>query len=163
MGGLLKGLVRLAVVGWLVAWVAGVVGAIAVKRRTVVQDDPAADEVVLVAIFGPLDFASTARNFRGGTVEVWFGGGAIDLRGAVLDPYGADLRLRAVFGGGQILVPESWRVIRAMRGLGGLGDGRSAGHELPDGPELRIDASLMFGGFGIASEEPQRDPRAALA
>jgi hypothetical protein len=90
-------------------------------------------------------------------VEAWFGGGAIDLRGAVLDPYGADLRLRAVFGGGQILAPDSWRVIKAMRGLGGLGDGRSTGLELPDGPELRIDASMMFGGFGIASEGPERD------
>ena len=157
MGGLLKGLVRLAVFGWLVAWVAGMIGAITVKRRTVVRDDPAADEVVLVAIFGPLDFASTARAFRGGTVEAWFGGGLIDLRGAVLDPDGADLRVRAVFGGGQILVPESWRVITGMRGLGGLGDGRSTADLESDGPELRIDASFMFGGFGIASEGPERE------
>ena len=62
MGGLVKGLLRLVLLGWIVAWVGGVIGAIAVKRRTVVRDDPAADDVALVAIFGPLDFVSTARS-----------------------------------------------------------------------------------------------------
>jgi hypothetical protein len=157
MGGLLKGLVRLAVLGWLAAMVGGVIGANAVKRRTVVQDDPDADDVVLVGIFGPLDFASTARSFRGGIVEVWFGGGLIDLRDAVLDPAGADLRIRAVFGGGQIVVPESWRVTVAMRGLGGVGDGRASDDRPMDSPELRIDATVLFGGFGITTDAPERD------
>lgn len=157
MGGFLKGLVRLAVMGWIAVWVAAFVGAISVKRRTIVQDDPDAEEVVLVGIFGPLDFASTARGFRGGTVETWLGGGTIDLRRAVLDPNGADLRVRAVFGGGQLIIPESWRVTSAMRGLGGIADGRSSADVAPDGPELRIDASLLFGGFGITAEAPERD------
>jgi hypothetical protein len=158
MGGLVKGLLRLVLLGWIVAWVGGVIGAIAVKRRTVVQDDPAADDVVLVAIFGPLDFASTARRFRGGTVETWFGGGDIDLRDAVLDPAGADLALRAVFGGGQIIVPGSWRVTIAMRGLGGVGDGRSVDEdESAEGPELRIHATVLFGGYSVTTAEPETD------
>jgi hypothetical protein len=157
MGGLLKGLFRLVMLGWIAAWFGGVIGAIAVKRRTVVRDDPDADEVVLVAIFGPLEFASTARRFRGGTVETWFGGGTIDLRDAILDPDGADLTLRAVFGGGQIIVPETWRVTIAMRGLGGVGDGRPTDEEAPEGPELRIDASVLFGGYGITTSGPELD------
>jgi hypothetical protein len=155
MGGLLKGLLRLVMLGWIAAWIGGVIGAIAVKRRTVVQDDPEADEVVLVAIFGPLEFASSARHFRGGTVETWFGGGVVDLSDATLDPDGADLTLRAVFGGGQIIVPDGWRVTVAMRGLGGVGDGRPTDEEAPDGPELRIDASVLFGGFGITTTDAQ--------
>lgn len=151
MGGLVKGLLRLVLLGWILAWVGGVIGAIAVKRRTVVQDDPAADDIVLVAIFGPLAFASRARSFRGGTVDTWFGGGDIDLRDAVLDPAGADLTLRAVFGGGQIIVPASWRVTVAMRGLGGVGDGRPADEEPADGPELRVDATVLFGGYAITT------------
>jgi hypothetical protein len=158
MGGLLKGLVRLVVLGWIAAWVGGIIGAIAVKHRTVVQDDPDSDEVTLVAIFGPLEFASTAQRFRRGTVETWFGGGDIDLRDAVLDPAGADLTLRAVFGGGQIIVPRSWRVTVAMRGLGGIGDERSTDEEASDGPELRIDAFVLFGGYGIAATDPEPDP-----
>jgi hypothetical protein len=157
MGGLLKGLVRLAVLGWLATLVGSMIGAVSVKRTTMVRDDPDDDEVALVGIFGPLDFASTARSFRGGTIDTWFGGGLIDLRGAVLDPRGADLRVRAVFGGGQLVIPESWSVTTAMRGLGGIGDTRSSGDQGPDGPELRIDVSALFGGFAIASEAPERD------
>jgi hypothetical protein len=157
MGGLLKGLVRLVVLGWIAAWVGGIIGAIAVKRRTVVQDDPDSDEVTLVAIFGPLEFASKAQRFRGGTVETWFGGGDIDLSAAILDPAGADLTLRAVFGGGQIIVPGSWRVTVAMRGLGGIGDERPTDEEAPDGPELRIDAFVLFGGYGITAADPELD------
>jgi hypothetical protein len=44
-----------------------------------------------------------------------------------------------------------------MRGLGGVGDARSRDDRLIDGPELRIDATLLFGGFGISSDAPQRD------
>jgi hypothetical protein len=157
MGGLLKGLVRIIVLGSIAAWVGGVIGALAVKRRTVVRDDPADDEVVLVAIFGPLEFASSARHFRGGTVETWFGGGLIDLRDAVLDPRGADLTLRAVFGGGQIIVPDGWRVTIAMRGLGGVTDGRPTDEEAPDGPELRISAMVLAGGYAVTSSGPDLD------
>lgn len=169
MGGLVKGLLRLVLLGWILAWVGGVIGAIAVRRRTVVRDDPAADQVVLVAIFGPLDFTSTARSFRGGTVETWFGGGDIDLRDAVLDPAGADLTLRAVFGGGRIIVPPSWPVAIAMRGLGGVGDGRPVDEESAAvGPVLRIDATVLFGGYGITTagseidEEDERMPWRAV-
>ena len=79
------------------------------------------------------------------------------MREAVLDPAGADLRLRAVFGGGQIVVPESWRVTVAMRGLGGVGDTRSSDDLPMDAPELRIDATVLFGGFGISADAPERD------
>lgn len=157
MGGLLKGFLRLVLFAWFAAWVGGTIGAISVKRRTAARDDPAADEIVLVAVYGPLEFASTARAFRGGTVETWYGGGTIDLRDAVLHPDGADLRVRAVFGGGQIVVPDSWRVTTTMRGLGGIADARPAEDQAPDGPELRIDATTMFGGFSISSVGPEGD------
>ena len=157
MGGLIRGFLRLVLFAWFAAWVGGTIGAISVKRRTVANDDPAADEVVLVAVYGPLEFASTARAFRGGTVETWYGGGTIDLRGAVLHPDGADLSVRAVFGGGQIIVPDSWQVTTTVRGLGGIADARPGGDQSPGGPVLRIDATTMFGGFGITSVGPERD------
>lgn len=155
MGGLVRSLVRLALLGWVAAWVVAVVGAIAVRRRTTAVDAPDADEVVLVGIFGPLDFRSTASGFRGGLVECWMGGGVIDLRSATLDPDGADMTLRAVFGGGQLLVPASWTVTTDVRGLGGIADGRPGEGRVPGGPELRIDATVLFGGFAIASESAE--------
>jgi hypothetical protein len=68
---------------------ASIVAAVmATNRRTqiVKVDDPELDEVHLAAIFEPLSFKSTASAFRGGTVELWYGGGIIDLRGATLAP-----------------------------------------------------------------------------
>ena len=44
MGGIVKGLLRLVMLGWLAAWIGAVIGAIAVKRHTVPHDAPDADE-----------------------------------------------------------------------------------------------------------------------
>ena len=77
-----------------------------------------------MAIFEPIAFESHATRFRGGQVELWYGGGIIDLRNATLDPAGATLRVRTVFGGSQLLVPEDWQVTTRVVGIGGAGDGR---------------------------------------
>jgi predicted membrane protein len=123
-----------------------------VKRGLVPTEDEAADEVVIGAIFGPLDFHSTSRNFRGGQVECRFGGGVLDLRDSVLAPEGATLRIRAVFGGGQVLVPEDWKVVSSVTGLGGLSDIRSAKGHVADAPELVIEAALVAAGFAVMSK-----------
>jgi len=114
-----------------------------------------ADEVQLVAIFDQLAFRSDARSFRGGSVDCWFGGGAVDLRDATLDPDGATLRMRTIFGGGQIVVPESWRVVNDVVVIaGGVADTRSPADRPDDAPELRLEGLAAFGGFVIASELP---------
>ena len=123
------------------------------RRRQVVRvDDPELDEVQLTAFFEPLSFQSRAGSFRGGTVELWYGGGIIDLRGATLDPGGAVLTVRAIFGGCQVIVPESWPVETHVRGIGGAGDTRSPGNRATDGPSLTVEGVVVFGGFGISSE-----------
>jgi hypothetical protein len=121
--------------------------------------DPADDEIVAVAIFGPLAFRSTARNFRGGTLDCWYGGGALDLRDATLSPEGATIRVRAVFGGGQIVVPETWRVRNTVVGLGGVSDTRPVADRSDEGPELTIEGFVVFGGFAVVSELPEEEAR----
>jgi hypothetical protein len=116
--------------------------------------DPAADEIVAVSIFGPLAFRSKARAFRGGTLDCWYGGGVLDLRDATVSPEGALLRVRAVFGGGQILVPETWRVHSTIRGVGGVNDGRPKAELTDAAPELTIEGFVVFGGFAVMSELP---------
>jgi hypothetical protein len=148
-------LLRLLVIGWIVSMVAAAIAAMSVKRRLQPTTDESADEIVAVAIFGPLAFHSTAPAFRGGEVECWYGGGVIDLRDATLAPEGATLRIRAVFGGGQILVPSSWKVVSRATGLGGVQDIRPAvGHAAMD-PELVIEGMLVGGGFAVSSEMPE--------
>jgi len=87
-----------------------------------------------------------------GRLELWYGGGVLDLRDTVLDPDGAVLEVRAVFGGGQILVPADWKVISSVGGLGGLTDVRPARGHLDGAPELTIQGLVIAGGFAVMSE-----------
>ncbi len=145
-------LIALLCMGLIATAIAGTIAARAAKRRIVRVDAPDADEIRLAAIFEPLSFRSTAGAFRGGTIECWYGGGVIDLRDATLDPAGARLEVKAVFGGGQIVVPESWRVTTKVLGIGGVGDARSRRERPDDAPQLTIEGTALFGGFGVASE-----------
>jgi len=93
----------LVLLGWLGTISVAATMAMQKKREApAAPPDPSADEVDLRAIFESLEFTSTATAFRGGTIECWFGGGSVDLRGATLDPAGATLRVRAIFGGASI-------------------------------------------------------------
>ena len=153
---------RLIGLFWAALMLASVVGTIAAraaKRRIVPVEEPDADEVAVTAFFEPLSFRSTAASFRGGTIDCWYGGGAIDLRDAVLDPAGASLRVRAIFGGAQILVPETWRVTSRVFGLGGVGDARPRVELAADAPHLTIEGVAIFGGFAVMSEMPEAQAR----
>jgi hypothetical protein len=145
-------MIRLVVVGWIVGMIAGTITALSIKRRLVPTTDESADEIVAVAIFAPLAFHSTAQQFRGGSLECWYGGGVLDLRDAVLAPGGATLKVRAIFGGGQVLVPADWKVVNRVQGMGGISDTRpTMGYEA-DAPELVIDGMVFAGGFAVTSE-----------
>jgi hypothetical protein len=132
--------------------ISAAIAARALKQRIVRVDAPGANEVTLAAIFEPINFRSTATAFRGGTLDLWYGGGLVDLRDAFLDPGGARLAVRAVFGGAQIVVPESWRVTTSVVGLGGIGDARSKVERPVTAPLLVIDGVVVMGGLGITSE-----------
>ena len=149
---MLKRIIGLGIVGMSAGMVAAAATAMNLKRSLVPTTDPSADEIVAVAIFGPLEFHSTSRNFRGGRLECWYGGGVLDLRDATLAPEGATLQVRAVFGGGQILVPSDWKVVSTVQGMGGLQDIRDAKGYAADAPELVIEGVLIAGGFAVSSE-----------
>lgn len=117
--------------------------------RAPVQQEPDADEVDLVATFGPLEYKGTSTSFRGGALTTWFGGGGVDLTEAALSPGGATLRVRALFGGGTLVVPEDWRVESRVLGIGGVGDSRPRGNPAPGAPTLRLEGYAIFGGWGI--------------
>ncbi len=125
-----------------------------VAGRPSTTPEPDADEIDLVATFGPVAFRSTAGSFRGGTVTTWFGGGTVDLRNATLDPAGATIRTSTLFGGGNLIVPDDWRVETALVGIGGAGDGRPSGNPPAGGPTLRLEGLALFGGWGVTSEPP---------
>ena len=149
----MKFIARLMGLFWMIMGAAAIAALIA-KQRLVPKDAEDADEVALVSIFGPMAFHSTSKAFRGGTIDCWYGGGAVDLRDAKLDPAGARLTVRAIFGGGQILVPAGWRVESTVSGVGALRDVRPASDRADDAPLLTIEGLVIFGGFGVTSEMP---------
>jgi len=136
------------------------------KKEAPAFSDSDAEEVDLRVYFGPLDFRSTSSAFRGGSIETMFGGGTIDLRGATLHPDGAHLRTTTIFGGGKILVPNSWVVETSIVGIGGVGDVRGAAAATPatnpTAPRLVVDGIVAFGGFGIMSQDPRGEMSEAI-
>jgi predicted membrane protein len=94
-----------------------------------------------------------ARSFRGGNLVAIFGGIELDLRRALADTtQNMVLETAAVFGGIEIRVPETWRVVnRGVAVFGGYDNktippGPSAGSVIPT---LVITGSTVFGGVTI--------------
>jgi hypothetical protein len=142
----------------LFAWFVFVAGAAAYAlvqgRRFVPAPNPEDDELDIVTSFSELAFASTAPAFRGGRVTTSFAGGVVDLSGATLADGHATLRLQALFGGGQLIVPAGWRVeLRMLAIFGGVGDARGAGEPDDDAPVLTLTGLALFGGWGVTAAD----------
>ena len=146
---LIRNLIGLVILGG----IASAVGAAIAKGRMASSGTETDDEFDLVTIYDSVTFASQAAALRRGSALTWYGGGTIDLRGATLDPAGATLELRMLFGGLQLVVPPSWRVERDVTAIfGGIGDVRGFESESTGGPVLRLTGWVAFGGIGIVSE-----------
>lgn len=129
--------------------------AAATKRRLAEQGvdrfDETADEIDVAAIFESIELKSRAEAFRGGDLLLWYGGGTLDLRGATLDPDGAELRVRSIFGGMELVVPAGWPVeVNSRAVFGGVADD-SEGPKGVAGARLVVDALSVFGGIHVAS------------
>ncbi len=86
----------------------------------------------------------------------------LDLRNAKLDPGGADLTVRAIFGGGRLIVPDDWVVdVRMIAIAGGAGDARPAVERRPDAPLIVVEGFALFGGLGIDSVKVESEKREA--
>jgi predicted membrane protein len=116
-------------------------------KEGVVDDDLIQRKVV----FGGIDERVRSQNFRGGDVEVTFGGAKLDLRDARISAQGARLDLSATFGGIEILLPPNWNVrVESRPVLGGVENKINApGPGVASGPFLDIRASATFGGVTL--------------
>ncbi len=104
------------------------------------------------AAFGGGELKSDAQDFQGGEVLTIMGGYQVDLRKASIVRSPAVLHANAMFGGIEIRVPRSWRVI--LDGLPLLG-GYTDETEHPDAqsgapvPELIVKGFASFGGVVV--------------
>jgi hypothetical protein len=155
MGRLLRGVIRafaLFVTASTLLGTASAVAATFAKRRLDAPEDPASNQPALAAIFAGERFASAAPALRGGRVITWFAGHDVDLRGATLDPAGATVDVRTMYGGLQIAVPQGWRVRSHVRSIFGGTAIAVAEADLPaDAPLLELRGFTIFGGTRVTT------------
>jgi hypothetical protein len=135
--------------------VLGVLRAVAavVSRQGTVGDEES-DVFSIAAVCSGAARTSRASALRRGHVLATCGGVKLDLREASLDPGGAELLLRAYFGGIQVVVPEAWRVDLTADTTAGGADARvTEGTMLPAGaPSLRVEARAVLGGVQVTTQ-----------
>lgn len=108
------------------------------------------DRVSAVAVLGGVDRRVVSKNFVGGDVTAFMGGGKVDLREATLAP-GAEaiLDVTAMMGGFEIKVPETWDVlVEIVPFMGGYED-KTRHPTDPAAPRLRVRGFVMMGGVEI--------------
>lgn len=85
--------------------------------------------------------------FKGGKIQAIFGGMTLDLRRTTLPEGVSVLKIEAIFGGVDIIVPESWDVKVVQNSfLGGFSDKRHGAILLEENKKLIIEATCVFGG-----------------
>jgi hypothetical protein len=153
-----RNLIRFVLGISLLGGIASAIAAAVAKGRLASRGTETDDEIDLVTIYDGLEFESRAAAFRGGSVLCWYAGVTLDLRAARLDPAGATLNVRAIFGGMQLVVPPSLRVENRIRSvLGGVGDVRDPVSHAGDGPTLTLEGFAAFGGVGVTTEARTED------
>jgi len=137
-----------------VAGIASALAAVSYRKKAPPRPALAADEIDLVAVMAGAELASTARSFRGGRVISWYGGIELDLRAATIDPAGARLEIRTVFGGTSVAVAPGVPVrITGPAIFGGAVNTTGAPEPTPEAPGLEITGFTLFGGLQVYAAE----------
>lgn len=102
-------------------------------------------------IFGGTERNIKDRNFRGGSLFACFGGFHVDLTQAEIEGDTAVIEATAIFGGGEIRVPQSWNV--SVEGMGVFGGYEDSTRHLPiegqPAKTLVVRGSAIFGGVEV--------------
>ena len=108
------------------------------------------DQLNEVAVFGGIRKRIDSQNFEGGEIRAVFGGIELDLRPAVIVKDEIEIEADAVFGGIDITVPETWRVILEGQGVfGGYDDKTSHASADAGRPRVLITGNAVFGGVTV--------------
>lgn len=106
-----------------------------------------------VAFFGAIERRVEGTIVEGGDVVAFFGGFKIDLSRAEVDGEQAVIDATAIFGGGEIIVPEWWRV--SVEGVGIFGGYVDKTRHIPrpDRPvkTIVVRGAAVFGGIEVKS------------
>jgi predicted membrane protein len=104
------------------------------------------------AVFGGIQRRIDSQEFEGGQITAIFGGVHLDLRGAGTKKDEIVIEMNAIFGGVELLVPDTWNVtVRGEAIFGGYEDKTMRRSEPPSGkrPHLIVTGSAVFGGVTV--------------
>lgn len=104
--------------------------------------------VSAVAVMGGVDRRIVAKQFRGGELTAFWGGGKLDLREAVpADGGRMVVNVFALMGGFEIIVPETWSLsLEVTPFMGGVED-KTRPPANPAAPTLVVRGFLMMSGI----------------
>ena len=106
------------------------------------------DEVNIDATFSGIKLQNDSRSFKGGKIELTFGGLELDLRNAVMDGAEATLNIRATFSGIELRIPREWQVVVQMSATMGAVDDKSTPPAAPS-HRLVLRGEATLGGVEI--------------
>ncbi len=104
----------------------------------------------MISLFSGSEHRVASQEFRGGRAYAIFGSGDIDLRGAATAEEGATIRIIALFGSVDLLVPADWDVnTQTWAVFGDVASKRGA----PTSPvgRLTLTGLCLFGGVEVKS------------
>ena len=109
------------------------------------------DKIEDFAIFGGGEKRYNSPSFKGGSITAIFGGSEIDLRESTLAEGDSVLDVLFIFGGGEILVPNSWNIrVDVIPIFGGFSHKRKYhDHPIDTSRTLIIKGLVLFGGGEI--------------
>ena len=120
----------------------------ALWRRSVAADS--ASSVSITAILSGLERRVAAADFRHADITAIMGGGTLDLRDSEITGDEAVVEIFAMWGGAEILVPDSWKVdLEILPLLGGFEDTTRADPAAEKNPRLVVKGTVIMGGGEI--------------
>ncbi len=120
------------------------------KALTPAHNESSNAEPESFTIFGGVERRISDPAFTGTEMTAILGGYKVDLRKAQMAGEKAVITTTAIFGGIELLIPESWTVdLRGSPIFGGYNDETLHREQNISGPRLIIEGFAMFGGITI--------------
>ena len=138
---------------WLVGWAVFQV-AVAVTGRLLAwrsdEGDESSTSIRRTLTHNGMQLRPTSPRLSRLRIDLGMAGGEVDLTGIPQPSGGIDLTAHVLMGGLAVRVPTDWRVWWRFRGIGGIGtDATIARTHDEHSADLRIDATVVFGGIGV--------------
>jgi hypothetical protein len=145
--------VRRIVLAFIGFSVANVLASLVVRRLVPAYGGEADGDVSIVSSMSGVNFKSQSADLRSIKIVAYMGGVELDLTGAqIVD--GAVVSIRAVMGGVEVTVPETWRVeMTSSVFMGGVANNTDPDAVADDAPVLVIDTVAVMGGVEVGWPE----------